>query len=186
MASANDIKKGDLVVFNGEPWQVMDREHSVKQQRQAVVRMKLKNLKTGKVKDESAVSSAEIEMAEVERRDAVFIYSRNGEYWFHEVGKPANRFAIPEEMIGEAALFLKPKMEVITLEYGGNILNVEPPIKAEYEVVETQPVIKGATASGGNKPAKLDTGATVLVPMFIETGDRIIVNIERKEYWSKA
>jgi len=184
--SLNDIKKGAYVVLEGEPYRVVDREHSAMQQRKAVIRLRLKNLKTRKVKDETMVSSSGIEEADIEKSSAIFIYERGGEYFFHETGNPADRFSLSSEVLSDYALYLKNKMEVETLVYEGDIIGITLPIKVEYEVVEAPPVIKSATAAGGTKQVKIETGAVISVPMFIETGDKIIVNTERGEYVSKA
>lgn len=187
MASANEIKKGDYVVFDGEVYQVLDKEHVAMQQRRAVAKFKVRHLKTGKVVERSVLALNEVEVPEdVRKEKAVFIYARGEEYWFHEAGNPGKRFSLPESLIGDEVQFLKSKMEVQTLVYKDEILGVSLPIKAEYEVVEAPPAIKGATAAGGNKQAKIDTGATVNVPMFIEIGDRIVVNTETGEYAGKA
>lgn len=185
--SVNDIKKGDYVVLQGEPYEVIDREHIAMQQRRAVVKLKVRNLKNGKVKEESMLSQGEIEVPEdLEKKPAIFAYNKKNEFWFHEPNNPGNRFMLPEEIIGDKKLFLKPKMEVSTLLFKDEVISIKLPIKAEYEIIEAPPVIKGATASGGSKPAKIETGATISVPMFIETGEKIIVNTERGEYDSKA
>ena len=184
--SLNDVKKGDYVVLSGEPYRVVDREHSVMQQRKSVVRLKVKSLKTGKVKDETMIASSSIEEADIEKSSAVFIYERGGEYFFHETGNPSNRFSLSLEVLSDSAQFLKSKMEVETLVYDGDIIGITLPIKVEYEVTEAPPVIKGATAAGGNKQATIETGAVISVPMFVETGDKIIVNTERSEYAGKA
>ena len=123
---------------------------------------------------------------DVRKETAVFIYARGSECWFHETGNPAKRFSLPESLIGDKVKFLKSKMEVQTLVYENEVLGMTLPIKVEYEVTEAPPAIKGVTAAGGNKQAKIDTGATVNVPMFIETGDKILVNTETGEYAGKA
>jgi len=185
--SVNNIKKGDYIVLSGEPYEVMDREHIAMQQRRAVVKFKIKNLKNGKVKEESALSQGEMEVPDdLEKKTAIFAYNKKDKFWFHEAGNPGNRFMLPEEVIGDNKLYLKPKMEVSTLLFGDEVISIKLPIKVEYEVVEAPPAIKGATASGGSKPAKIETGAIINVPMFIETGEKIIVNTERGEYDSKA
>ncbi len=186
MASANEIKKGDYVIFDREVYQVLDKEHVAMQQRRAVAKFKVRHLKTGKVVERSVLALNEVETPEdVRKEKAVFIYARGGECWFHKVGSPADRFSLPESLIGDKIKFLKSKMEVETLVYGDEILGVSLPIKMEYEVTEAPPAIKGATAAGGNKQVKIDTGATVNVPMFIETGDKIIVNTETGDYAGK-
>jgi len=186
MKGVNEVRKGDYVVLSGEPFEVVDREHIAMQQRRAGGKLKVKSLKTGKVKEESMLSQGEIEEAEINREEAIFAYDKRGEFWFHKEGKPAERFVLDGEILGEQVKFLKPKMKVMTIGYSGEVVAVKLPIKGGYEVKETPPPIKGATAAGGNKPATLETGAVVAVPMFVETGDKIVVNTERGEYDSRV
>ena len=184
---ANNIKKGDCVIFDGEPYEVLDKEHVAMQQRRAVVKMKIRQLKSGKVVDKSVLALNEVETPEdLEKGTAVFVYSKGQEYWFHEAGKPQNRFVLKEEFIRTQGKFLKSQMEITTLSFDGKIIKINLPVKYEYKIVETPPAVKGATAAGGGKPAKIETGAMVSVPMFVEAGDMIIVNTEKGEYVSKA
>lgn len=182
MFSANELKKEDYIVVGGEPYVILDKEHSHMQQRRAVVRLKIKNLKNGKVLDKSFQSSDSLEEADILKEAAVFIYSNRNEYWFHKKGDPSARFSLGREAIGDLAEFLKPKMEVVILVFGEKIININLPVKAEYKVVEAPPAIKGVTAAGGTKQVKIESGAAVNVPMFIEEGDKIIVNTKKGEY----
>jgi len=184
---ANNIKKGDCVIFDGEPYEVLDKEHVAMQQRRAVGKMKIRQLERGKGMDKSILALNEVETPEdLEKGTAVFVYSKGQEYWFHEAGKPQNRFVLKEEFIGTQGKFLKSQMEVNTLSFDGKIIKINLPVKYEYKIVEAPPAVKGATAAGGGKPAKIETGAMVSVPMFVEAGDVIIVNTEKGEYVSKA
>ena len=150
-------------------------------------KMKIRQLKSGKVMDKSILALNEVETPEdLEKGTAVFVYSKGQEYWFHEAGKPQNRFVLKEEFIGTQGKFLKSQMEVNTLSFDGKIIKINLPVKYEYKIVEAPPAVKGATAAGGGKPAKIETGAMVSVPMFVEAGDVIIVNTEKGEYVSKA
>lgn len=182
----NDVKRGVLITLEGEPYIVLSATHQHIGRGGANVQAKLKSLVTGKVADRSIKPTDNLEEAEINRTDADFIYARNGEFWFHESGKPAERFMIQEDVIGEQALFLKPKMTVRAIHFGGKIINVELPIKAEYEVTEAPPNVRGNTAQGGNKQVTIETGAKITTPMFIESGDMIRVNTETGEYVERA
>lgn len=182
MLGVNDLKRGSLVVVEGEPYMVMSVSHSHVGRGGAVTQTKIKNLTNGKVFDRNFKPSDEFEEAEVKRIDTEFIYSRNGEYWFHESGKPANRFAIAEDVIGKQADFLKSKMVVRGIQYGDGFIGVELPIKAEYKVVDAPPNVRGNTAQGGSKLVTIETGAKITTPMFVETGDKVRVNTSTGEY----
>ena len=147
---------------------------------------KIKDLRTGKVLDKTFKSSDAIEEAEIERRDAVFIYERNGEYWFNELGNPSARFALSGGVIGSQAQFLKSKMEIKAFIFKGDIINIELPIKADYKVIEAPPSIKGNTSSGGSKLVTIEGGAKINTPLFVEEGDTIRVNTETGEYTERV
>ena len=134
----------------------------------AVVQSKLKDLKTGKILEKSLRSSDDIEEAKIEKTAAQFIYERNGEYWLHEKGNPKNRFRIEGEAVGEEKEFLKSNMEVKAYSFEGNIINIELPVKADYEVIDAPPNVRGNTSQGGNKVVTIEGGAKVSVPLFIE------------------
>jgi len=182
----NDLKRGSLIVLDNNPYTVLSVKHVHMGRGGAVVQTKVKDLKTGKVVDKSLKPSDNIEQAEIERKDSEFIYERNGEYWFHEAGSPGSRFSLPMDVIGEQALFLKNKMKIKAFIFDGDVINVELPIKNDYEVVEAPPSIKGNTSQGGSKLVVIEGGAKVSVPLFIEAGDKIRVNIETGEYAERA
>jgi len=178
----NDLKRGSLVAIDGSPHIVMFAKHSHIGRGGAVVQTKIKNLRTGKVFERSMKPSDNIEEAEIKKLKANFIYERNKEYWFHETDSPSNRFSLEKDVIGEQALFLKPKIEIKAFLFNGEIINIELPIKADYEVTEAPPSIKGNTSQGGNKIVMIEGGSKINVPLFIETGDIIRVNTETFEY----
>ena len=180
--AVNDIKKGSLIIMEGDPYLVMLVSHQHIGRGSANTQLKVKNIVNGKIFDKTVKSTEAIEEAELERVDAQFIYARNGEYWFHAVGNPSNRFFINKETIGGQSDFLKPQMVVRALQFNGGIINIEIPVKSEYEVTEAPPNVKGNTAQGGTKQVTIETGAKVSTPMFVETGDVIRINTETGEY----
>lgn len=178
----NDLKRGSLVVIDNTPYTVLSVKHSHIGRGGAVVQTKIKDLRTGKVLDKNLKSSDVIEEAEIERRNAVFIYERNGEYWFHEKDNPSARFALLESAIGSQAQFLKPKMAIKSFIFKGDIINIGLPIKADYKVMEAPPSIRGSTSQGGGKIVVIEGGARINTPLFVEEGDTIRVNTETGEY----
>ncbi len=184
--SANDIKKGDFIVIEKAPYAVLSASHSHIGRGGAVVQTKIKNLKTGAILDRNFRAGDAIHEAEIRKTQAKFIYERRGEYWFHEAGKPANRFFIKADVLGDKAALLKPEMEVTTLKYiredEEETINIELPAKADYKVIEAPPGIRGNTADGGKKIVTIEGGAKLNVPLFIEEGDTIRINTETREY----
>lgn len=179
---ANDLKRGSLIVLEGTPYIVLSVKHVHMGRGGAVVQSKLKNLESGKILERSVRSSESFEEADIQKKDAQFIYERNGEYWFHEKGDPANRFSLGEDVLGEQARLTKSGIVVKAVLFKDVIINVELPIKVEYEVVDAPPNVKGNTSQGGNKVVTIEGGAKVSVPLFIGTGDIIRVNTETGEY----
>lgn len=182
----NDVKRGSLVVINNTPYAVLSVKHVHMGRGSAVVQSKLKDLKTGKVLEKSLRSSDDIEEAEIEKSEVQFIYERNGEYWFHESGNPGKRFSIDGGVVGEEKKFLKSNMEVKAYSFEGDIINIELPVKADYEVIDAPPSIKGNTSQGGSKVVVIEGGAKVNVPLFIEAGDIIRINTETGEYAERS
>ena len=182
MLAYTDLKKGVLFVLDGDPYEVIDSHFLRMQQRKAVVQTKIKNLATGKILDRNWQASDSFEEAEVERKEANFIYVHREEYWFTEPNNPKNRFALSAETIGTAAQFLKPNTKVTTFVFNEKIIKVMVPIKMDFEVTEAPPAIKGNTAQGGSKVVTVEGGATVSVPLFVNQGDIVRVNTETGEY----
>jgi len=181
-----ELKRGLIIVLNNEPYEVLDAGFLRMQQRKAVMQTKLKSLISGKVIDKNFQASDEIEEAEIEKIEAIFIYSNRGEYWFHKKDNPKERFEIKEEILGPKAQFLKPNTPIIAIVFHSNgkekIINVDLPVKMEFKVIEAPPPIKGNTAQGGSKQVVIETGAKVIVPLFVESGDIIKINTETGEY----
>ncbi len=186
MLNYNEITNGKIILFNGEPYEVLDSHVFRKQQRKPVNATKLKNLITGKVTENSFHVSEKAEEAEIEDRPLVYIYNSRGQWWFHKAGNPGERMTFPEDILGDKAKFLKEKMEVTGLYFDDRPIDIRLPIKVTYKVVEAPPNVRGNTAQGGNKLVKLETGAMITTPMFVEEGDTIEINTETGLYVGRA
>ncbi|MEX2032963.1 MAG: elongation factor P [Candidatus Colwellbacteria bacterium] len=182
----SELKKGGFIIIDGAPYVILSHSHSHIGRGGAVAQTKVRNLKTGVILDRNFKGGDSIKEAKISKMQAVFVYERRGEYWFHVAGKPANRFSIKAEVLEDKRVFLKPKMEVVALKFmkddKGEIINVELPVKADYRVIEAPPGIRGSTAQGGTKTATLEGGLRVNVPFFIEEGDTVRINTETGGY----
>lgn len=182
MLEYNEITLGKVIIFDDEPWEVIASHVFRKQQRKPVNATKLRNMITGRVTENSFHQSEKVEEAEIDSQDIKFIYEAKGEYWFHEDGNPAKRFALKEEQIGYGSKFLKKDAILKAMIFNEEIIGVKVPVKVELKVVEAPPNMKGNTAQGGNKVVKVETGASVNAPLFINEGDVIVVNTETGDY----
>jgi elongation factor P len=182
MLAYNEVLPKKLVIIDDEPYEVVSAWVFRKQQRKPVNQAKLRNLKTGSMAEHTFHVSDKIEEADVESRTAVFIYERNGEYFFHDLNNKSNRFTLDHDHIGDDSKYLKANMEVEVRWFDDQPIQVKLPIKVELKVVEAPPNTRGNTAQGGNKLVKLETGANLNVPMFIEAGDVIRINTDTGEY----
>lgn len=184
MLEYNEITVGKFIIYQGEPWEVLSSHVFRKQQRKPVNATKLRNLITGRVTENSFHQSEKAEEADLEFKEIKFIYSNSGkdEYWFHEDGDPSKRFALNENQIGYGTKFLKKDTSAKAMLFDDKIIGVQMPIKIELKVVEAPPNMKGNTAQGGNKVVKVETGASVNAPLFINAGDIIRVNTNTGEY----
>lgn len=187
----NEIRTGKVIMYNDEPCVVLDNHVARTQQRKPQNQVKLKSLVTGRTYNETFRSSDSAPEADVMKRDFKFLYENRGEYWFCLPTDPAQRFTMDEEFIGDGKRFLKQNMTVTGLIYENEdgeekTIGIKLPIKMEFVVKEAPPNVKGDTATGGNKQVTLETGATILTPLFIEEGEVVIVNTETGEYVERA
>jgi elongation factor P len=186
MLSYDEIKEGKYIVWNGEPWEVLSSHVFRKQQRKPVNATKIRNLITGKVTEPSFHVSEKVEEAEIEKKEAKYLYNNRGEYWFCDPKDPSKRFSLTNDFVGVRGKFLKTNSIIKILKFGERDIGVEMPIKVELKVVEAHPAVKGNTAQGGTKAVKLETGAEIQVPMFIKEGEMVRVNTETGEYTERA
>lgn len=182
MLSYNELKKGVVFILDGQPYEVLEFNFLRMQQRKPVAQTKIKNLVTGKIITRNFHMNESFGEAEVEKETVKHLYNHRGEYWFADRSDSKKRFSLPEGAIGEARMFLKPGTEVTAVKLGEKILSINLPIKVDLAVKEAPPGERGDTAQGGSKPATLETGAVVNVPLFVNTGDVVRVNTETGEY----
>lgn len=180
--SYNEILPKKVIVFSDEPYLVVSSHVFRKQQRKPVNNTKLKNLKNGKLIENTFHVNETAEEADMEKKQITFIYEAKGEYWFHEVGNKSERFSLPGDLIGSAAKFMKVNTDLDAMVFDDEIIGVNVPVKVELKVKEAMPAVKGNTSSGAQKEVTLETGATIMVPMFINEGDIVSVNTESGLY----
>ena len=182
MLNYNEVKPGIAVLVEGEPYVCTWNNIMQKQQRRPVNQTKLRHLIRGNVIEHSFQQSDKMQEAEIETKPAVFIYERNGEWFFHDIKDKSKRFSVAEDMMGESGKFLKGNTEVDTLWFDEKLFRVKLPIKMELRVKEAPPNTRGNTAQGGSKVVTLETGANVDVPMFVNEGDVVRINTDTGEY----
>lgn len=181
MYSTADFKKGLKIEFNGEPYEIIDFQHVKMGRGGAIVRTKMKNLKTGYVMENTFRSGEKVERPNLEEKEMQFLYKSEDNYVFMD-NKNYEQINIPESLVGDNKDYLLENMTVKILFFQGNPIGIEIPTFVELKVVETVPGIKGDTVSGGGKPAKLETGATIQVPLFINEGDIIKIDTRTGTY----
>ncbi|MCC2631063.1 MAG: efp, elongation factor elongation factor [Candidatus Paceibacter sp.] len=182
MLEYNEITVNKFIIFENQPYLVLDSHVFRKQQRKPVNATKLKNLITRNVKEISFHVSEKVEEAEIDKKDIKYLYTNRGEFWFCEINDPSKRFQLPESLLGDKAKFMKSNSTVTALMFGEQIIDIEMPIKVDLKVTEAHPAVKGDTAKGGNKQVTLETGAVINVPMFIQQGEILRINTETGEY----
>ena len=180
--SYNEIILKKVIIFNNEPYLVVATHVFRKQQRKPVNITKLKNLKTGRVVENTFHVNETAEEADLESRNITFIYRKGPEYWFHTTGKPSERFSLTADFVGDQGKFIKERADLSAVVYEEEVIGVKIPIKIELKVTETMDAVKGNTSSGAQKEVTLETGAVIMAPMFINEGDIIAINTETGEY----
>lgn len=185
MVSTSDFKKGMKIEFRDAPCEIIDFQHVKMGRGGAIVRTRLKNLKTGGIVDETFKSGEKFESPELEERSMQYLYKEGDTYHFMDT---ENYEQVPVDIgqLGDAIKFLKENMVVSLLFYKGEPLSIELPIFVELMITKTEPGIRGDTASGGSKPATLETGAVVKVPLHLNEGDIIKVDTRTSEYIEKV
>jgi elongation factor P len=183
--STNQFKSGLKIMLDGDPYTIVENEFVKPGKGQAFNRVRVRNLKTGKVIDRTFKSGDSVEAADVVESEMQYLYS-DGEFWHFMLTDTFEQHAAGEAAVGDAAKWLKAQdMCNVTL-WNGTPLSVDPPPHVSLEVVETDPGLKGDTSSGGSKPATLETGAVVQVPLFIQQGELIRVDTRTASYLSRA
>lgn len=191
LLSYNEIRERKIILHEGEPCEVVESHVARTQQRKPQNQVKLKSLISGKTFAATFHVSDSAEEADISKRDVKYLYHNKGEYWFCDPSNPANRFKLEEKILGDAIKFFKDNMTATSLVWTNDddeeiIIRVTPSVKMEFIVKEAPPSMKGNTASGGGKQVVLENGTVITTPMFIEAGEKVIVNTETGEYVERA
>lgn len=181
MIEAGQLRPGTTIVRNGELFQVLSYDHVVLGRGRAIVRTKLKNLNSDSVTSETFRPEEKFTAARIERKEAQYLY-RDGDAYVMMESATYEQYPVPDEIVGDARNWINEGSTVYLSMFEGRIIGVELPISVEVEVTYTEPGFKGDTATGGTKPATVQTGTSVDVPLFVNTGDHILVDTRTGRY----
>jgi elongation factor P len=187
MLEYSEIVERKYIIFNGDPYEVLTSHVFRKQQRKPVNATKLRNMITGKITEQPFHQSEKVEEADITTKEAKYLYTNKGEFWFADPKDPSKRFKIDEVLIGPQAKFLKPNSTVEVLVFTPARPDSAGGANDEEEgkmigTTEAPPAVKGDTATGGNKQITLETGAIINAPLFVNENDTVVVNTETGEY----
>ncbi len=181
MYETSDIRRGLKIVLDGQPYAVIEHQFVKPGKGQAFTRTRLKNMLTGAVIDRTFRSGEKLQPADLEERHMQYLYADGDSYVFMD-SQTYDQVSITAEQLGDNRFFLLDNTEVDVLFFEGRPIDVTPPTFVELKVVETEPGFKGDTASGATKPAKLETGLSVQVPLFVEEGDVLKIDTRTSKY----
>ena len=183
--TAGEFRNGVTFEMDGQVQQVIEFQHVKPGKGAAFVRVKMKNVVTGAVTETSFNPTAKFEEAFVERREMQYLYNEGDLYYFMD-NETYEQIPISKDTLGDDFRFVKENENVTVLSYKGSVFAVEPPLFVELEITETEPGVKGNTATNVLKPATVETGAVVKVPIFIEQGERIQIDARTGEYLGRS
>lgn len=185
MLNANELRKGTTFLLDGEPYEVLEYQHYKPGRGNAIIRTKIRNMRTGAIIPRNFLDGHRFEEAPVERRTAQYIYN-DGHFYYFMDSETYDQLSVSAERIGEKAGFLKDGMEIALTLFENEVLSIELPPTVELEVVESERAVAGDTATGASKTVVCETGLEVQVPLFIEVGDVIRVDTERGDYVTRV
>ncbi len=185
MISTAEFRNGAKIEIDGEPFVIVEFQHVKPGKGGAFVRTKLKSLKTGNVIDRTYRSGERVETPNLEERTMQYLYNTGEEYFFMD-SESYEQFSLTADHIGDVAKWLKENLTVQVLYHNDEPINVEVPMFVELKVIKADPGVKGDTASGGTKPATLETGAVVKVPLYLEEGEVIKIDTRTGEYLERV
>jgi elongation factor P len=185
MISVNDLRPGVTIEYDGAIYSVIEFQHVKPGKGAAFVRTKLRNLRNGSIKETTFRAGEKVSRARIETKEMQYLYASGDEHVFMDT-QTYDQITLPTSQIEHELKFLLENMNVNIVMFEGEILGVQVPNTVELTVAETEPGIKGDTASGGTKPAKMETGLVVQVPFFINEGDKLIIDTRNEEYVSRA
>lgn len=185
MIVAGDFRNGITIEMDGSIYQIIEFQHVKPGKGAAFVRTKLKNIISGGVVEKSFRPTEKFPTARIDRVEMQYLYSDGDLYYFMNT-ETYDQIGLNSEAIGDSLKFVKENEMVKVCSHNGNVFAVEPPLFVELEVTETEPGLKGDTATGASKPATVETGAIVYVPLFVNTGDRLKIDTRTGEYLSRV
>lgn len=181
MIDVNDLRVGVTFTMDGELYKVIEYQHYKPGRGNAIIRTKLRNLRTGTILQQNFISGDRVEDIRIERRPVQYLYNDGDLYYFMDT-ETYDQMALSASMLGDQALYLKEGMTLSISVYEGEALDVDLPTAVDLEVVDAEMAIAGDTATGATKKATLETGATVQVPLFVEVGDTVRVDTRTGAY----
>ncbi len=185
MATSNDIKNGTVLRIDGQLWTILEFQHVKPGKGGAFVRTKMKNVLSGKVVDKTFNAGVKVETANVDRRDFQYLYMDGADYVFMD-NDTYDQITIPAEVVGDAASYLLEGQSVMVASNDGNPLYIELPASVVLEITYTEPGLQGDRSTGGTKPATLETGAEIQVPLFLEQGTKVKVDTRTGDYLGRV
>ena len=185
MISAGDFRNGVTVEIDGQVLQIIEFQHVKPGKGAAFVRTKLKNVINGGVVEKTFRPTEKFPSARIDRVDMQYLYQDGDQYNFMNT-ENYEQLALSSELVGDAMKFVKENDVCKVCSYNGNVFSVEPPMFVELEITETEPGFKGDTATGASKPATVETGAQISVPLFVNTGDKVKIDTRTGEYLSRV
>ncbi|WP_205473436.1 elongation factor P [Nocardioides sp. SYSU D00038] len=185
MASTNDLKNGMVLNLDGQLWTVIEFQHVKPGKGPAFVRTKLKAVESGKTVDKTFNAGTKVETANVDKRTMQYLYNDGTSYVFMDTAT-YEQLEVPPEVVGRASDFMLENQEAIVATNDGRVLYIELPASVELSVTYTEPGLQGDRSTGGTKPATVETGATVAVPLFITQGERIKVDTRDGSYLGRV
>ena len=185
MVSAGDFKNGITIEYEDGVWQIIEFQHVKPGKGAAFVRTKLKNIISGGVVETSFRPTDRFENAIIDRKDMQYLYN-DGDFYYFMDNETFEQVALNNEQIGDTLKFVKENEICKLCSYKGNVFSVEPPLFVELEITDTEPGFKGNTATGATKPAIVETGAQIAVPLFVNQGDRVRIDTRTGEYMQRA
>lgn len=184
MISAGDFRNGLTFEYDGNVYQVVEFQHVKPGKGAAFVRTKMKNVMTGGVVERTFNPTEKVEPARIERKEMEYLYEDSGLYYFMDQ-ETYEQIPLGQDQLGDALKFVMENMTVKILSYKGNVFAVEPPTFVEMKVIATEPGVKGNTATNVTKPATVESGAVITVPMFVNEGDAIRIDTRTGEYMER-
>ena len=185
MVTAGDFKNGITLEMDNAIWQIIEFQHVKPGKGAAFVRTKLKNIVSGGVVEKSFRPTEKFTLAHIERKEFQYLYADGDLYNFMDT-ETYDQIALSADCGGDSLKFVKENEMVKLCSHNGNVFAIEPPITVELEVTETEPGVKGDTATGATKPAIVETGAKILVPLFVNQGDTVKIDTRTGEYLSRV